>query len=125
MILAIGNDGQFAEFWQAPGRPEWTADERWSVAAGAHTGAHDEGMHRAARSRDALRTDQHRCLRARPRVRSRGDRITMTHQVAGETPLVASPIRLSSTPVQYRAACPMLGQHTGVRSWPTTRQSDP
>jgi len=32
--------------------------------------------------------------------------------VAGEIPLVASPIRLSDTPVQYRTAPPQLGQDT-------------
>ena len=36
----------------------------------------------------------------------------MEHERAGQVPLVASPIRLSDTPVQYRQAPPVLGQHT-------------
>ena len=36
----------------------------------------------------------------------------MTHAQAGAIPLVASPIRLSDTPVQYHQAPPVLGQHT-------------
>ena len=36
----------------------------------------------------------------------------MAHPVAGEIPLVASPLRLSQTPVQYRRAPPTLGQDT-------------
>jgi crotonobetainyl-CoA:carnitine CoA-transferase CaiB-like acyl-CoA transferase len=36
----------------------------------------------------------------------------MPHPVAGDIPLVASPIRMSHTPVQYRTTPPQLGQHT-------------
>ena len=37
---------------------------------------------------------------------------TLPHPLAGEVPTVASPMRLSATPVQYRVAPPLLGQHT-------------
>jgi crotonobetainyl-CoA:carnitine CoA-transferase CaiB-like acyl-CoA transferase len=36
----------------------------------------------------------------------------MPHPLAGEVPLVASPIRMSETPVEYRRPPPLLGQHT-------------
>jgi len=36
----------------------------------------------------------------------------MHHPTAGPIPLVANPIRMSQTPVDYRHAPPMLGQHT-------------
>jgi crotonobetainyl-CoA:carnitine CoA-transferase CaiB-like acyl-CoA transferase len=36
----------------------------------------------------------------------------MQHPTAGPIPVVASPIRMSETPVAYRHAPPMLGQHT-------------
>lgn len=36
----------------------------------------------------------------------------MTHALAGSVPQVASPIRLSETPVEYRLAPPLLGEHT-------------
>jgi crotonobetainyl-CoA:carnitine CoA-transferase CaiB-like acyl-CoA transferase len=45
-------------------------------------------------------------------VQARGMRIDMPHPEAGSVPLVASPIRLSATPVEYRAPPPLLGQHT-------------
>jgi crotonobetainyl-CoA:carnitine CoA-transferase CaiB-like acyl-CoA transferase len=32
--------------------------------------------------------------------------------LGGTTPQVASPLRLSATPVQYRNAPPLLGEHT-------------
>lgn len=47
-----------------------------------------------------------------PQVRARGMQIAMRHPQAGDVPLVASPIRLSDTPVRYRHAPPQLGQHT-------------
>jgi crotonobetainyl-CoA:carnitine CoA-transferase CaiB-like acyl-CoA transferase len=49
---------------------------------------------------------------ADPQVKARGLNFTMPHPVAGDIPLVASPIRMSDTPVQYRSTPPQLGQHT-------------
>lgn len=37
---------------------------------------------------------------------------TLPHPLAGETPTTASPIRYSATPVTYRMAPPLLGEHT-------------
>ena len=39
-------------------------------------------------------------------------KIELVHPVAGTMPLVASPMRFSGTPVEYRHAPPVLGQHT-------------
>jgi crotonobetainyl-CoA:carnitine CoA-transferase CaiB-like acyl-CoA transferase len=36
----------------------------------------------------------------------------LPHLLAGKVPQVASPIRLSDTPVEYRNAPPLLGEHT-------------
>jgi crotonobetainyl-CoA:carnitine CoA-transferase CaiB-like acyl-CoA transferase len=36
----------------------------------------------------------------------------LPHALAGMVPQVASPIRLSKTPVEYRSAPPLLGEHT-------------
>jgi len=36
----------------------------------------------------------------------------VAHPVAGPIPLIANPINLSETPIDYRAAPPLLGQHT-------------
>jgi crotonobetainyl-CoA:carnitine CoA-transferase CaiB-like acyl-CoA transferase len=49
---------------------------------------------------------------ADPQVLARGLRIDLPHPLAGSVPQVASPIRLSETPVQYRNAPPLLGEHT-------------
>jgi crotonobetainyl-CoA:carnitine CoA-transferase CaiB-like acyl-CoA transferase len=47
-----------------------------------------------------------------PQVKARGIRVEMDHPVAGALPTVASPMRFSATPVEYRRAPPVLGQHT-------------
>jgi crotonobetainyl-CoA:carnitine CoA-transferase CaiB-like acyl-CoA transferase len=46
-----------------------------------------------------------------PQVQHRKLRVDMQHPLGGVAPLVASPMRLSETPVEYRLAPPMLGQH--------------
>ena len=40
------------------------------------------------------------------------DRVSIPHALGGQVPQVASPIRLSETPVEYRRAPPLLGEHT-------------
>jgi crotonobetainyl-CoA:carnitine CoA-transferase CaiB-like acyl-CoA transferase len=47
-----------------------------------------------------------------PQVRHRGLRVDMPHPAGSAAPVVASPLRLSKTPVEYRLAPPLLGQHT-------------
>jgi len=36
----------------------------------------------------------------------------MDHPTAGSVPTVASPLRLSATPAEYRLPPPLLGEHT-------------
>jgi formyl-CoA transferase len=45
-------------------------------------------------------------------VKARGIQIEVPHSTAGSMKLVASPMRLSQTPVELRLAPPTLGQHT-------------
>jgi len=47
-----------------------------------------------------------------PQVKARGIKIELDHPVAGKLPTVASPMRFSATPVEYKLAPPVLGQHT-------------
>ena len=49
---------------------------------------------------------------ADPQVQARGLAIELPHALAGMVPQVASPIRMSETPVEYRNAPPLLGEHT-------------
>jgi crotonobetainyl-CoA:carnitine CoA-transferase CaiB-like acyl-CoA transferase len=47
-----------------------------------------------------------------PQVKARGIRVELNHPVAGKLATVASPMRFSGTPLEHRAAPPLLGQHT-------------
>ena len=128
MILAVGNDAQFARLCQAAGHPEWSADERFRTNAArvAHRTTLVPLLRQATIMRTtaewiaALETVGVPCgpindlaqVFADPQVVARGMQIALPHPSAGTVPLVASPIRLSATPVDYRLAPPLLGQHT-------------
>ncbi len=128
MILAIGNDGQFASFCRAVGQAGWASDARF--ATNADRIANRSALIALMREITVTRgTAEWIALFERvgvpcgpintiadvfedPQVKARGTQIRMAHPVAGEIPLVASPLRLSQTPVQYRRAPPTLGQDT-------------
>jgi len=128
MILAIGNDGQFAKFCAVAGHAEWATDPRF--AGNATRVANRAVLIPLLRQATVMRTthDWVAALEAAgvpcgpinrldevfadPQVRARGLRIEMPHPQAGRVPLVANPIRFSASPVSYRHAPPMLGQHT-------------
>jgi crotonobetainyl-CoA:carnitine CoA-transferase CaiB-like acyl-CoA transferase len=128
MILAIGNDSQFANFCVASGHPEWAEDPRFRI--GSARVANRQVLIPMLRQLTVGRpTHEWVALLEKagvpcgpinrvadvfddPQVRARGTQISMAHPVGGDIPLVASPIRLSGTPVQYRSAPPLLGQHS-------------
>ncbi|HUH60238.1 MAG TPA: CoA transferase, partial [Candidimonas sp.] len=47
-----------------------------------------------------------------PQVKAREMRQVLPHGSAGQAPVVASPLRFSDSPVSYRHAAPLLGEHT-------------
>ena len=47
-----------------------------------------------------------------PQVLARGLRMDLPNGLGGLTPQVASPLRLSASPVSYRQAPPLLGAHS-------------
>jgi crotonobetainyl-CoA:carnitine CoA-transferase CaiB-like acyl-CoA transferase len=128
LILAVGNDLQFAKFCAIAGFPAWAQDPRFSSNA------------ERVRQRDLLvpmiaaviksrpRNDWLSALEAAkvpcgainnlaeafadPQVQARGMTTAMPHPLSPTLNLVASPIKLSATPVSYRHAPPLLGQHT-------------
>lgn len=128
MILAIGNDSQFAKFCDAAGHPEWSRDERFATNAArvTHRDTLIPCMAEVTRTRStsewvsALENLGVPCgpihtvdqVYQDPQVQARNMTFDMQHPKAGAIPLVASPIRMSHTPVTYRHAPPMLGQHT-------------
>ncbi|PJJ73029.1 crotonobetainyl-CoA:carnitine CoA-transferase CaiB-like acyl-CoA transferase [Diaminobutyricimonas aerilata] len=56
--------------------------------------------------------DYKQVLTSDPHVKARGMIASFQHPVEGETQVLASPLKLSRTPVSVRSAPPLLGQHT-------------
>ncbi len=128
MVIAVGNDAQFARLCAVMGMPHLAVDPDFLTNKGrvahrreliaqlsavtamhptAHWTAALEGVGVPAgpiNSLDAVFDD--------PQVRARAMRIDLPHPVAGTVPLVANPLRLSETPVTYRCAPPPLGAQT-------------
>ena len=127
-ILTVGNDSQFRKFAEVAGRPELGGDPRFStnklrVANRAElvplirqltvfkTTAEWVSQLEAVGVPCGPINDLAQVF-ADPQVQARGLAMQLPHALAGLVPQVASPIRLSGTPVEYRNAPPLLGEHT-------------
>ena len=128
VIVAVGNDGQFRKLCQVAGCEALADDPRFAtnpsrvkhretlVPLLAEFIRQEPVRHWA----DALEAAGVPCGPINgigqafddAQVRARGMRVDLPHPTAGTVPLVASPMRLSRTPPQYRRAPPTLGQHT-------------
>jgi crotonobetainyl-CoA:carnitine CoA-transferase CaiB-like acyl-CoA transferase len=130
VILAVGNDGQFAKFCGFAGAPELAQDPRFAT--------NEQRVH----NRRALYALLEPLLKKRkqaewveglaklgvpcspvntvdqvfedPQVQAREMRIAMPHPLAasGRVHLIGNPIKFSATPVEYREPPPYLGQHS-------------
>ena len=128
IILAIGNDSQFARFCDLAGRAELANDERFAKNSNR------------VKNRDVLIPDLIDILKTQttdcwleqlnqkgipcgpianidqvfdnPQVQHRGMQLELDHPTAGKVPSVANPINLSESPINYDKAPPLLGQHT-------------
>ena len=127
-ILAVGNDGQFRKFCEVAGIANLADDSRFvtNKARVAHraelipllrqatvfktTAQWIELLEKAAGPCGPINDLQQ--VFADPQVQARGLRLDLPNAMGSSTPQVASPLRLSATPVAYRSAPPLLGQHT-------------
>ena len=128
IILAVGNDGQYAKFCEVAGRPDLTSEPRFVKNA-------DRVRHRAelvplleAVMKTRPKADWLSALEAAkvpcgainsldevfsdPQVQARGMVTHWQHPLRADLPLVSSPIKLERTPVRTDRPPPMLGQHT-------------
>src|SRR5882672_2119903 len=128
MILAVGNDGQFAKFCEVAGCAELARDPRFERNAGRVRHRQTLVLQLAALMKQRTRADWLAALEAAkvpcgpindladvfadPQVQHRQMTVQMPHPLAGEVRLVASPMKFSATPVQYRRPPPLLGEHT-------------
>lgn len=130
MIVAVGNDTQFAALCRVVGHPEWSEDDRFSTNSrrvrnrrsliellGAATSKRPTGEWVKACEAAGVPCGPINDLNAvfsDPQVVERELKIAMPHPIVGTVPLVGSPIRLSETPVEYRSPPPLLGEHTSL-----------
>ena len=128
IILAVGNDGQFAKFCTVAGRPDLAKDERYAtnparVANRKELVALLEELIRTRDSQDWLSALEEvgvpcgpindlAAVFEDPQVKARNIHQDLPHPTQGSVPTVASPIRYSGTPLVHDTAPPTLGQHT-------------
>lgn len=127
LVVAVGNDGQFARFAKALGHGEWAENPAYATNTARVI------------NRDALIPMIADTIRAQPtahwvvlmqdidvpcgpvntmdqvfaqdQIHAREMKIEMKHP-SGRIELVGSPLKLSATPVSYRLPPPMAGEHT-------------
>jgi crotonobetainyl-CoA:carnitine CoA-transferase CaiB-like acyl-CoA transferase len=127
-VLTVGNDSQFRKFCEVAGQREWADDSRFINNAARV--ANREVLVPLIRQVTVFKTTAQWLAAleqagvpcgpinnlaqvfADPHVQARGLRLDLPNSLGGSTPQVASPLRLSATPVEYRNAPPLLGEHT-------------
>jgi crotonobetainyl-CoA:carnitine CoA-transferase CaiB-like acyl-CoA transferase len=128
LILAVGNDTQYAKFCQVAGRPELASDPRFGknqdrVRNRAVLVPMLEAVMLTRTKADwlaALEAAKVPCgainnfaeVFADPHVAERGMVTPWSHPLQPDLRLVSSPIKLSATPVRTDLPPPLLGQHT-------------
>jgi len=128
LILAVGNDGQFAKYCAVAGRPDLAADPRFAknkdrVANRAVLVPLLEEVMKTRAKADwlaALEAAKVPCgainnlaeVFADPQVRQRGMVTEWDHPLRAGLRLVSSPMKLGATPVRAELPPPLLGQHT-------------
>ena len=142
IILAVGNDGQFAKFCDVAGRPDLARDARFvrNQDRVRHRGVLVPMLEEVLRGRgkadwlSALEAAKVPCgainnlaeVFADPHVTGRGMVTTWEHPLRDDLRLVSSPMKLEATPVRTDLPPPLLGQHTdevlaGVLGWDADR----
>jgi crotonobetainyl-CoA:carnitine CoA-transferase CaiB-like acyl-CoA transferase len=128
LILAVGNDGQFAKFCEVAGLAALAQDPRFARNADRVRRRDTLVPLLAGAMKQRNKADWLAALEAAkvpcgainnlaevfadPQVAAREMTVEVPHPLADALRLVASPIKLSATPVQYRHAPPLLGEHT-------------
>ncbi len=128
VIVAAGNDGQFAKLCEAGGKPELVRDPRFTVNSARVRNRDALGPlldamfmeHPVFWWNEKLAAAGVPCAPINdiakvfedPQVQHRGLRVEMPDAAAGKAAFVASPLRLSDSPVEYQLPPPLLGEHT-------------
>ena len=128
MVLAVGNDGQFASFCQAMNRPDIASDPRFTTNSSRVVNlvalmeilVQEIGKRSRAECIDALRAHGVPCgpintipeILAEPQIIHREMLRYLPHPTAGKVPQIVSPLRLKQNPLAFNDAPPLLGADT-------------
>jgi crotonobetainyl-CoA:carnitine CoA-transferase CaiB-like acyl-CoA transferase len=128
MILAVGNDGQYGKFCEVAGHPEWANDPRFAknqdrvrnramlvpmLETVMRTRAKSEWLALLEAAKVPCGAINNLAeVFADPHVNERGMVTHWTHPLQPDLRLVASPLKLGTTPVRTDLPPPLLGEHT-------------
>lgn len=127
VIVAAANNGQFARLCEVADRPGLARDPRFATNTARVNNREilapileDLFAQRTMRAwTDSLAKVGVPCgpiytidqVFQDPQVQARGMRIELPHALAGTLALLASPLKLSATPLEYQLPPPLLGEH--------------
>jgi crotonobetainyl-CoA:carnitine CoA-transferase CaiB-like acyl-CoA transferase len=128
LVLAVGNDDQFARFCEVLERPDWATDERFKTNAGR---VRNNAILTPLISEVLATRDRDHWVRACERagvpcgpintipevfadaqIKHRQMLFEIAHPVAGTVPQVASPMRFRNAPLSHERPPPLIGEHT-------------
>ena len=128
MAFAAGNDGQWRKFCEAVGKDEWIEDERFSTnpARSQNRGTLIPLLNELFRKRKisewtnlceqiglpAAGINDMAAVFKDPQVQARELRVEYEGQDGETIPMVASPLKIPTTPATVRLGPPQLGEHT-------------
>ncbi|HEX9206134.1 MAG TPA: CoA transferase [Candidatus Deferrimicrobiaceae bacterium] len=128
VAVGIGNDGQWRKFCEVAGEPGLSSDPRFATNPDRVRNRADlvpllEEVFRRKESDFWIASLWREGIPAGPintvdrvfgdpQTKDRGMVVEMLHPSAGKVRLIGSPLKLSGTPVEYRLAPPLLGEHT-------------
>ena len=128
VIVACGNDNLYRKYCAAAGHPELADDPRFATNAkrvenrAIITPILEEIMRTRTTKEWCDILDEAGVANGpinsiaqafqEPQAQARGALFDIAHPLAGMARLIASPLRFSDTPVEYRSAPPVLGQHS-------------
>lgn len=128
IVVAVGNDSQFAQFCKVLDEPDWASDERFSTnpARATHRTVLVPMIAEVLRTNDVKHwhaafdaagvpsgpINGFADVFADPQIVHRQMLTHMDHPTVGRVPQVSNPVQFSATPVEYIRPPPLLGQHT-------------
>jgi formyl-CoA transferase len=135
LVIAVGNDAQYARLCEIGGRPELASDGRYATNAdrvrhreelvprlAAMIASQPAAWWLARLEAAGVPAGPIRSIAqalADPQVAARGLRLDLPHPLAGSVPMLGLPIRMSESPPNYERAPPLLGADTEavLRDW--------